>query len=94
MIRLDRAANLADARMSAAIGKPAGIPIAEQREAGDLIPALSGLPLDAKEVLGYAKWVTDHSAGLVDDGLDLREVMLALVVRTILTTELALQDGR
>lgn len=89
---LAEAAQLADNRMSAALHRPEGAPIVERRRMEELLPAFSGLPISGREAFEYAAWVAPHSAGVIAFGADVEEVMLALVSRTILTTQLALAD--
>lgn len=90
VLPLARAAQRADARMAAALNRPEGEPISERREAAVMLPTFSGLPISGMEALEYAAWVAPHSAGMVAQGADLEEVIAAVVVRTVLTTQLAL----
>lgn len=93
LVGLRRAADLADARMAASLGVPEGDPVEEQADLTEVfLPALSDLPLEPAGVLAYSVWVAQHSAGLVADGADCEAVMVALVARTVLVTQLAMRE--
>lgn len=86
------AAEVADDRIRAALVHGPG-PVMQRAEASHLLSCFSDLHISGKEAIAYAAWCAPHSASLIRGGLDVEEVLLALVARTVLTTQLALKDS-